>query len=321
MYMCESKQKTKEDLIDSMERPHTIIPLDRVIDDNMTEFMVGFPNVSVLHTELKQSAFFQGSKKSYIDYNNIARFSTENGLSIGLWIKGIGQSIKPQTLMDFRRSPLNNGLTIYIENDFINVRICNDEKCTTEILLTSHTGITPESWTFVAFTFNTLTNAGTFFVNHTYGIKNEESGYFEIGSNDWFISKDKLSSLRIGGSVMDDSAFLGEISCLQLYNKTLNPAQIFQLSQICHVDKSYERSKVCPEGYFLLHKHCYRASQAPMTYVDAQLSCLSDPSDSYVTDIAFPENYQIQEIFVAIAKRILNVDQIFVGLDSESGKN
>ena len=185
----------------------------------------------------------------------------------------------------------------------------------------SHSVLSAHDWTFVAFAYSSITDQGTFCINNTFGIKDTEGSYFKFNTNGWF-SKSALGNfLRIGSDINNQNAFFGEISCLQISNSMLTISQIYQLSKICHVNKDYQRAKPCPPGFKLLNRNCYRLSSAPLSFTDAEISCISEPNSLYVTRLAYPEFYVTMEILLSFAKSWRNVTELYVGLDSISGEN
>ena len=320
-FVCETKQKPKEDLIEVLGTPTLVIPLDKEDPEVMTEFRIGFPNVTILETELKQSAFFQGNRHSFIDFTNLTALSSINGFTVGMWIKTTSPIVEPRTILHMIKGDQQNGISLFIENDLIGFKMCKDKTCSSHEKFNAHTEINPQSWTYVAVTIDSVYTHGTFFVNETKGIKDEENSYFKIESNAWLILRDSFTSLKIGAIANEDNdkAFVGEISCIQFFSKPLRPAEIYQLSKVCHVPKTYERGKACPDGYFQLYSKCYRLSDSPKNYLDAKMSCLPTPGDSFPTLMAFPLNYQLQEILAMKAKQTNGIAKVMVGLDSESG--
>ena len=315
-YICQTSQTTTPDEVEKMGIPEYVHPLNN-ITDNSIEHNVGFSNISVWQTELSQPSIFKESAESYIEVTNTKNISSKYGLTIGMWIRLRTNSTERIPIWD---SGSKDPLYIYFRYNEVRVRMCNNIACSDKPVKVSHKGIQLHVWTFIALTFDTEKEIGILFINETYGSNDAEGSYINFKTNGWFKNYVVGQSMKIGATNVEKKGFLGEISCLQVSNKFLSPAQVYQLSKICHVDINYERAKPCPIGYKVIHQHCYKLSSSPMTYTDAELSCLSDPSDAYVTQLNIPTNFEIQNLLVLLVKQALNESQIWIGLDSMSGK-
>ena len=314
-FLCQDSQKTNQDLVEVMRVPTIVIPLDNVTE-NETESRVGFSGTLVSQTELKSPAFFSGKNSSYIEYSHMDSVATKLGITISMWVKAKNSLIEKRTLMELSYNEASSMMSIFIQNNLLSFKLCEDLQCNNKQIFSSNAALELESWTFIAVTIETGENKGTLFVNNTYGTQDGPGQYFAMKQRDWFKNIPAWNKIKVGAAVLEDSAFQGEISCIQVLNKTLVPSQIYQLSKICHVDKYYTRGKPCPEGYHIMDHHCYKLSSVQLSYIDAMLACTSAPNDPVVTRLAFPDNYQTQENLVVLANKLMNVSQIYAGIDS-----
>lgn len=314
-FICQTSQTTHPDAIEKMGIPEYVHPLDNVTDTSV-ERNVGFSNLSVSQTELAQPALFRESANSYFEEFITKNISTTYGLTITMWIR-----LRKNSTM---RIPIwvtgsQNPFYMYFRYNQLRFRMCENIACTNSSMRTSHKMIQLNVWTFIAMTYNNEKGIGYLFINETYGTDGAEGSHYTFKTNGWFKNHAIGNTMTIGASHEDNSGFPGEMSCLQISNKFLSPAQVYQLSQICHVDVNYKRSKPCPPGYKLIHEHCYKLSTNPLTYTEAELSCLSDPNDPYVTQLNIPVNFEILEMLSLDSKKAINTSQIWTGLDSMSG--
>ena len=130
-----------------------------------------------------------------------------------------------------------------------------------------------------------------------------------------------VSNVRIGSAKFQsgNDNFHGFMSCLQFFPKLLLPSQIYHLSKVCYLDKKHHRHKPCPLEYYHVGNECLKLSKEPKTFSEAELACTPEPGENRMSRIAYPSNYHIQEFLSYKAKSVLNVEEIWIGLDSRSG--
>ena len=58
-----------------------------------------------------------------------------------------------------------------------------------------------------------------------------------------------------------------------------------------------------------------------MTFSEAELACTSPPEENRMSRLAYPSDYLVQEYLSNKANELVNVDEIWIGLDSRSGKH
>ena len=182
------------------------------------------------------------------------------------------------------------------------------------------------SWNFIAFTYDQASQRGTFVINEIFGIGGEdgENTYFESDiSSAWMLERAMVSPGRIGSAKFQSGSdnFHGLMSCLQFFPKLLIPSQIFLLSNVCHLSKDHYRRKPCPPGYEQVSNECLKLSEEPMTFSEAELACTSPPEENRMSRLAYPSDYLVQEYLSNKANELVNVDEIWIGLDSRSGKH
>ena len=300
-----------------MKLPTYVHPLNNVTLTG-SESLVGFSNIAVKETELLSSANFMGDIFSYMtDVILPIGFSTVKGFTMGLWINPGTLDGNPYVLS------IDNILHIVILNkkpnfiycpfDATNLVPCKNQIVDIELKL--------ESWQFLAFVFDSNTNRTFITVNETYGTEDKGESSFNIKQDiDFHIEYENSSPTILFGKNKDgDKPFVGKMSCFQYYNKPLTKSQIYQMSKVCHVPQDFKRAKSCPEEFFDIDDTCYKLSDKPMTYSEAQLTCTSPPNSIQITRFAYPTKYQLQQSLLILAKRSKDVESIFLGIDRMSG--
>ena len=315
-FICQVKQKPHPDKIEQMKLPYYVHPLDNVTLNGF-ESLVGFSNKAVKETELPSSAHFMGDISSYMtDVIMPLGFSTTKGFTLGLWINPGTLDGNPYVLS------IDNILYIIIENKKPKLTYCPSGAA--DLSQCSHETVDIElklnSWQFLAFVFDSNTNRTFITVNETYGtIDNGESSY-NVKQVNFYVEYENTSpTIMFGKNINGERLFVGKISCFQYYNKPLTKSQIYQMSQVCHVPKNYRRAKSCPEDSFEIDDTCYKLSDKPMTYTEAQLKCTSPPNSIQITRLAYPNKYQHQQSLLILAKRSKAVETVFLGIDRMSG--
>ena len=131
-----------------------------------------------------------------------------------------------------------------------------------------------------------------------------------------------VNTLRIGSAKFQSGRenFHGLMSCIQFFPKLLIPSQIYQLSNVCYVNRNHNRRKACPPDYLQVDDKCFQLSKEPLTFSKAELSCTSHPDENRLSRLAYPPDYLVQEYLSFKANELLGVEEIWIGLDSRSGK-
>ena len=311
-YICQVKQTTHPNNIESMKLPYFVHPLDNITEANSESF-VGFSNKSILKTELASAANFMGSSNSFLtDMSLPDKLSTLQGLTLGVWIypRKLDGEQYIMSIGDFIHFMLVDGrprIDLFNE-DGNSFRQTN-----------AHALLVPMKWQFVA---AVIYNNGisAIFIDEHYGYKTNGEGVFTSEREFFPITFEESSPQIIFGNNQErDKGLLAKISCLQYYDKPLSKAQIYQMSKVCHVDKEYRRVKACPDDSILMDKTCYKMSAKPMTYTEAQLECTSPLNSNRVSRVAFPKSYQHHQNLLVLAHYSKSVDSIFIGADSLSG--
>ena len=165
---------------------------------------------------------------------------------------------------------------------------------------------------------------GAFVINEVFGFAGGENRYFQSDvSHYWMSDQGMTSSVRIGSAKFQSGTdnFHGFMSCLQFFPKLLIPSQIFILSKVCHLHKNHKRHRPCPPEHYQVENECLKLSDEPLTFSEAELSCTSPPEENRMSRLAYPSNYLVQEFMSNKAKDMLDTNEIWIGLDSRSGKN
>ena len=151
----------------------------------------------------------------------------------------------------------------------------------------SSTPIEEQAWVYVAFTYDPFVKKGTFFVNDIHGYEAtagvpKENEYFEYDTMQWLTGKALEEPIRLGTKKYpedNENSFAGKISCLQLYESILKPAQIYHIKH-CPLGADYLRFTPCPIGYYLFRDHCFKVSQTAASFSEAELDCTTVPGSA-----------------------------------------
>ena len=319
-FVCQSKQVTHPDKVETMFTPDFVLPLDNITEENTMESLVAFADQKVLQTKLWSSANFLGYKESYIENMDSELFSSTNGITIAVWISLTALDADQMSISDFSQSSDSFNFMFFIKDKTLGVQLCDLTACTN---FQAHSELKEELWTFVAFTYNNIEHTGTFFINETHGFKDNEGHHFKFDANNvqrWFEEEATSGTLRLGSQKFnnDGNNFHGKMSCFQYYSRYLVPSQVYQLMRTCYLNKFYKRTKDCPEGFVVLFNQCFMMSKSQMTFTQAELFCLGQNSDK-PSHLAYPRDFLSQEMLMILAKNGLKQNQIWLGLDSRSG--
>ena len=313
--VCQTPQLPTAEAVELIHDPIFVLPLDNKTVDVTYKNWIANPNEKVFQTKMSQPSDFLGHALSYIDITQ--SFLFKDGLTIALWLRSTNTSGKA-VILDFREEKEVDGLSFYIENRKLSIDLCNNTECTT---FTSAYFLPEESWTFASVTFDSLNKIGTFYFNETFGIYRSKSSNFEFDPEDWlFKEATPLENSRLGSAKFQDEEgeenFFGKMSCLQVFSQHLSQAQMYHVMKNCKIDDSYPKVDECPVGFFRLHNQCYKLNIEPMSYVSAEVECLTAyGSGSF---LAYPEDYLSQEALLQIAVK-QGFEDIWLGLDSMSG--
>lgn len=315
-YICQVQQTPHPDKVEALRWPYYVHPLDKMSETSEESF-VGFSNVPVHETNLGSSADFLGETSSYItDIIQPLGFSLTSGITIGFWINPNDLIAQGQCVVS-----LDKLIDIKIPDGVPLISFCNEEgdAC---IEVKGKGKLEKNIWQFVAITFDSATKEVKIFVNETFGTdeKGESTVSFITPPSINKVFYESFPKLVIGNDFRRADPLLAKVSCLQLFDRPLSNAQIYQMSKICHLPPEYERYKACPPSSVLLSDICFTLSSKPMTYVEAQLECTSIEESKSISKLAYPLKYSVQQELLGLAKIKLGVTSIFLGLDSNSGK-
>ena len=322
-YICQAKQIPHPLKVETMFQPDIVLPLDNITETNVTESLIAFPELKIYETKLWSSASFLGHKSSYIDIDNSARsiFTSNLGITISFWLMFSALDTKID-LIDFRDEEDSKTFILFVEDKIMQAQICNPAECHT---FKASSDFEENVWTFAAFTFCNIDKKGTFYMNESLGFESNEGFYFYFEPSDvreWLRDMATEGNPRIGASKFnDDENFHGRMSCLQYYSRSLTPGQVYQLMKTCYLPSSHNRTGLCPEGFTLLFDQCYKLAEEALTYSEAELYCIGQPNHGQPSTLAYPSDFFNQELLMILANRDTNEIDIWLGLDSRSGRS
>jgi len=142
-------------------------------------------------------------------------------------------------------------------------------------------------WTNVGFTYNAVSQQGTFFIDSNYGYFNSATNsdalrsYFSFDSGNWMTNSTSVAvstPIRLGSrKYQQQGSFAGKMSCLQWYEGPLTHSQFLHLST-CPVNSTYTgKAALCPPGFYYYKKKCYKFSVQAHDFSTAEAYCTSSP--------------------------------------------
>ena len=161
----------------------------------------------------------------------------------------------------------------------------------------SSTPIIEEKWYFIGFTYSTYFKTGTFVINQVYGFEdseNKENNFFDYDTKFWLgVNTQGFGiSFRLGGKTndfgSDIESFSGKMSCLQIYDISLQPSQIFHLST-CPLPRDHNIARQCPEGSTFFRNFCYKVSSKEETFSKSEYSCIDNKGDILILSFIITE--------------------------------
>ena len=311
-YICQINQKPHPDKIEAMKLPYYVNPLDTVTETS-TESFVGFSDITVSETELYSAASFMGDTTSYLsDKPLLPGLSTQKGFTLSFWINP-GKIDEEQNIFS-----IDNIIHLYMTNGEVTIKLCHISGDPCE-MAAAHKTLEVLQWNYVSVVYDSTNSLGTLFINESYGIANAESTFATVGDLQFSTVFDEFPTILFGKNKDGDKPLTAKLSCFQYFDKPLSKSQIYQLSKVCHVDQEYFRAKACPEDSILISKVCYKLSEKPMTYVEAQLTCTSPPNSKRVSRLAYPLKFQHQQNLLVMAKNNKSAEAIFMGVDRMTG--
>ena len=311
-FICQVNQKPHPDKIEAMKLPYYINPLDSVTE-TITESFVGFSDISVPKTELYSAASFMGDATSYLtDKPLLPGLSTQKGFTFSFWINP-GKIDGEQNIFS-----IDNIIHLYMTNGEVTIKLCHISGDPCEMAV-AHQAIEVLQWNYVAVVYDSISSIGTLFINETYGVSDAESTFVTVENLEFNTVFDEFPTILFGKNKDGDKTLTAKLSCFQYFDKPLSKSQIYQMSKVCHVHKEYIRAKTCPEDSILIDKVCYKLSEKPMSYVEAQMTCTSPPNSKRISRLAYPSKFQYQQNLLVMAKNNKSAEAIFMGLDSMSG--
>ena len=312
-FVCQVDQTPNEMHKEKMGwQPFYVHPMDNITKIG-AEKWVGFMDIPVRETEMsRSSSFIQASIMTDMLPSN---FTTEKGFSIGFWLKQQEDDTREQNIVI-----IDNHLFIKLKDGKPTI-VIDDSGQTEEIV--GHVLLTYDQWYFIGFTYSTDTKEAHLYVDETYGLDGEEGHFKVLTDNIWFgkeIEEEFLGfEIQFSGPTFEEG-FKGEISCVQIYNIKLNPAQMYQISKICHVPKSYKRGKSCPPDFHLIGDECYKFMEKS-DFLSAELACTAEANADYVTRLGFPLRHQHQQDLSILTHQLYSTDAFFLGLDTKGWYN
>jgi hypothetical protein len=175
------------------------------------------------------------------------------------------------------------------QNVVLYAKLCNYNYTTVcQYFASPNTYFVPvQTWTHIGFTYNAVTQTGTFFIDNQYGYYNPASNsdvvgkYFSYDSGRWLTNSSSAAvsaPIQLGSAkYQQPGALAGKMSCLQWYEGPLTQSQFLYLSR-CPVNATYPgKAALCPQGFYYYDGYCFKFSAQPQDFATAEAYCTSAP--------------------------------------------
>ena len=195
------------------------------------------------------------------------------------------------------------------------------------------TPVQMNTWTFVAFTYDKMNKTGTFFIDDVYGYFdipngiNVESEYFIYDTGNWLLTSPIGSEITIGGKTAGPGSvqefFIGQMSCLQMYEGGMMPSLIHHLKPCPVAEKKYDgRMTLCPKNYYYFKKNCFQVPRYSKVFGEAEYDCVRQSDDNFTITLGHTNDARLLDYMVNYLERDEGETITFwYGLDGRSDKD
>jgi len=160
---------------------------------------------------------FFANSKSYIHFPNQGKLDTRKSITLLAWVNP-----EASTGPIFNYNPRGWGVHLWvIHSNTLFVRF-NTRQGRTTTAITS-TRLRPKSWNFVGASYDYRSGIARLFIDAV-KVYEKKIGRFTISTN---------YPTRMGARIGDGRYFRGRITCMQVYDKALNEAQIREARRLC----------------------------------------------------------------------------------------
>ncbi|XP_070581611.1 alpha-tectorin-like isoform X2 [Ptychodera flava] len=161
---------------------------------------------------------FTGSPDSYVEFPNNGAYDTRYSIHILMCFKPQG-GFGP--LFSFKNDSQGQGVHIYGWDNNVSAHFVTRDLDTTEVLQTDE--VQPDRWQFISVSYNNKTGEAKLWIRNQV-VNSTNIGTIELATN---------YEARIG--VVDtDDRFLGAIvTCVQIYDRELTPAEVIEAERLC----------------------------------------------------------------------------------------
>lgn len=160
---------------------------------------------------------FSANSRSYIHFPNHGKLDTRKSITMCAWVNPEGS-----TGPIFNYNPRGFGVHLWvIRADTIFARFVTRRRRNTAGLVSKK--LRPKAWNFVCASYNYRYGVAKLFVDAVQ-VKHKRIGRFYLSTN---------YPSRMGARIGDRRYFRGRVTCMQVYDKALNAAQIRLARRLC----------------------------------------------------------------------------------------
>ena len=259
---------------------------------------------------------------SYLNHQSLISFQMKNSLkltkqlTIMMWIKPFKLD-QEYLLFDatFDDGTDVHFLKIKTNNELIKISTNDPQGGIVDYETSIDLTLKENDWNFLAATFNGDSSLGAIFLNEGFGQGDNSTVYFPFVSHKWIPNIFNGDEVTLGGKLGSDiAAFDGSISCLQIFDYSMDPATV-HLKKYCP-DIPEKQEQLCPSAYSYFDGICYgvQYSQGALTFPQAEVACLSQPDSPYEKRLAWTENLEHWDFMVFLAKEQTGKTSIWAGI-------
>ncbi|TRY78004.1 hypothetical protein TCAL_08607, partial [Tigriopus californicus] len=261
---------------------------------------IGFHSRQVLPLKFIGNARFTSKAHSYLklDVLNGAKIFHRSEITLLVWMDLEDDLSQQYVLLDARSSD-GSGLLVSVKNGQLSFEVTILKGNSTFPLLVQ----SPDNYgntevnqlSLVGFTFNGQSGVGTFFHGTRFGYRLDNTNHpgeyfnltsqiantpmafpFVLGTSKTFVNSNATGSSTTSMWEEEAKSFHGGLSCLQIFNSTLRPAEIAFYSQCPGAEKL--QSRRCATGYSHFQEICYKISWNQLSAQQAEINCIAEGS-------------------------------------------
>ena len=163
-----------------------------------------------------------------------------------------------------------------------------------------------DQWTYIAFVYDKINMTGTFFIDDVYGYfdiaqgKNVESEWFIYNTKNWLFGNPLGSIVTLGTKDTQDKItglenFIGQMSCLQMYEGRLLPSLVHLLKPCPVTQKYLGKMLLCPDKFYYFKGKCFQFPRYDKEFGEAEYDCIRQSNGNFTVRLVYTEDNRLLE--------------------------